>query len=68
MPSGTIVEPEHASLVRALPDEVEVTLGEEFRDRFRDRQQICFRGFPVIDASEFQTRFRVVNETAMTGG
>ena len=68
MPLGPIVEPEHASLARALPDEVEITLGEEFRDRFRDGQQILLGGFAVINAPQLQARFRVGHETAVTGG
>ena len=59
MPFGPIVEPEHASLARALAYEVEITVGEEFRDRFRDGQQILFGGFAVIDAPELQAGFRV---------
>jgi hypothetical protein len=68
MPFGPIVEPEHASLARALAYEVEITLGEEFRDRLSDGQQILFGGFAAIEAPELQARFRVGYETAATGG
>jgi hypothetical protein len=54
MPLGPIVEPEHAPLAHALPDKVEVALGEELRDRLRDGQQILLRGPAVIDAPELQ--------------
>src|SRR5262249_24226359 len=68
MPPGPIVEPENATIARARPDEVEITLGEELRDRFRDGQQILFGGVAVIDAPELQAGSGVGNETAVTGG
>ena len=68
MPFGPIVEPEHASLAGALAYEVEITFGEEIRDRLSDGQQILFGGLAVIDPPELQARFRVGYETAATGG
>ena len=68
MPLGPIVEPEHAPLAHALPDEVEVALGEEPRDRLRDGQQRLLGGPAVINAPELQAGIRAGDEAAVAGG